>query len=463
MEQMIDSIAVSRDSWKLNRLLLDCTDLVYFGFSTGIQRVQRNLITHLIAVSDAFDVQCEPVAYVGGRCFRKLQVPAFGTELALGYFDTVYLASQQPWRFRKLVESVFPFRRFKAMMDRSWHGPARLLLIAPLMLLIIPFLFLALVHSRLVPAHRSWVPSREDVLLVTGASWWTFEFKSALQYVKNRGGKIAAIVYDLIPITHPSFWNQDHTTKFSNRFNYLCAIADMLVADSFYTQCVIDEYISEKPITSQPLTSHFKLGMDLDMAKPDGPVRPEIQQLFAGNLKSYLSVGTIEPRKNFAFLLEAFDEIWQAFPHAVLCIVGGYGWHMEKFVSHLLNHPQYGKSLFWFKDLTDTELAFCYSHARALVYPSIVEGYGLPLVEALRYGCPVLASDIPVFHEVGGDLCTYFSLGSKQDLVQLIRKIELDPQTEILKIPKSFKAITWEESAAQLLSLIKEHLYEAEH
>ncbi len=111
---------------------------------------------------------------------------------------------------------------------------------------------------------------------------------------------------------------------------------------------------------------------------------------------------------------------------------------MHDFVEQLQKHSQYGKSLFWLNDATDTELAFCYRNARALVYPSIIEGFGLPLVEALYYGCPVLASDIPVFHEIGGDHCTYFSLESSAQLGRAYSGIRIDTPNQDAEETREF-------------------------
>ena len=82
----------------------------------------------------------------------------------------------------------------------------------------------------------------------------------------------------------------------------------------------------------------------------------------------------------------------------------------------LTSHPRHGTHLAHFGDLTDAELDHAYRHARALVFPSLAEGYGLPIVEALAAGLPVFASDIPVHREVGGSHCTYFDPHGPGDL-----------------------------------------------
>jgi glycosyltransferase involved in cell wall biosynthesis len=439
------------------RLFIDVTDLRVLRMNTGIGRVQKNIIVHSLPLSRSLDVECNAVAYIGIRRFRKVEVKEHDVKYSLGYFDIVWQALEQPWHFRRLTEKVLPLSGFKRIMEHYWHGHARWLLFLPLLALILPLIILSIIYSHLLPRHKVWIPSKGDVFLVGGSSWLSYNFHSALQYVKSKGAKVVVLIYDVIPITHPSFYSVDFSKMFSSKFRSICSSADMLIADSYHVQTEIEEYLARSNIGSRPTVDHFKLGVDLDCAKPQGVVRPAVRQLFTDGAAPYLSVGTIEPRKNYPFLLGAFDQIWQILPDVPLCIVGGYGWQMEDFVVHLQNHPRYGKSLFWFTDISDTELEFCYRRARALVYPSIVEGFGLPLVEALHHGCPVLASEIPVFQEIGGDYCTYFSLASAQNLARLILDVELRCQSGILKKPESYKTLSWEESTANLLTMIRDH------
>ena len=105
-----------------------------------------------------------------------------------------------------------------------------------------------------------------------------------------------------------------------------------------------------------------------------------------------------------------------------------------------------------FNNLSDTELDYCYKNSKALVNPSLVEGFGLPLVEALHKGLPVLASDIPVFREVGEDFCTYFDLDSPNSLADIIIKIEKENKMPEVRKPQTYELTTWEESCRDLLT-----------
>ena len=106
----------------------------------------------------------------------------------------------------------------------------------------------------------------------------------------------------------------------------------------------------------------------------------------------------------------------------ILCCVGKCGWQNDSLLARIKKHQRYGKTLFLWNDLGDDELAFCYQHAQMLLFASYAEGFGLPIIEGLHFGLPVMASDIPVHREVGKKNIEYFDLSDCSDLV---RKIEV--------------------------------------
>jgi hypothetical protein len=93
-------------------------------------------------------------------------------------------------------------------------------------------------------------------------------------------------------------------------------------------------------------------------------------------------------------------------------------------MARIRSHPRLGKQLFTFHDLKDHELQHCYRTGMGVIFPSIVEGFGLPIVEALWHGQRTLASDTPIHREVGGEHCHYFDLGSPDSLVELLIEFE---------------------------------------
>jgi alpha-1,2-rhamnosyltransferase len=106
-----------------------------------------------------------------------------------------------------------------------------------------------------------------------------------------------------------------------------------------------------------------------------------------------------------------------------------------------------------FNDASDEELSYCYGHAKMLVFASFVEGFGLPIIESLNNGLPVLASDIPIHREVGEDAIEYFDLNDAGDLANKIQYIEKNKISQKVDA-KSVKTKTWKESSAELLGKV---------
>lgn len=204
---------------------------------------------------------------------------------------------------------------------------------------------------------------------------------------------------------------------------------------------------------------HFHLGSELDLARADGSIRTALRTLFADKRPVYLMVSTIEPRKNHAYLIDAFERLWTSMPQtrATLCIVGKVGWKCAPLINRIKSHPEFGRRLVMFNDLGDTELEYCYQHSRSLVFPSFVEGFGLPLVEAMQRGLPAMASDIPVFREIGADFLAYFQLDEPDSLARLIQRFETSGTFPAAQPLTNWSWPGWQGSTRQLVERIAAH------
>jgi hypothetical protein len=169
---------------------------------------------------------------------------------------------------------------------------------------------------------------------------------------------------------------------------------------------------------------------------------------------SFLSVGTIEPRKGQDQILAAFEQLWREGADVNLTFAGKQGWHMEEFNAHVHRHPELGKRLFWLEAISDEYLEKVYAASTCFLAASEGEGFGLPLVEAARHRLPIIARDIPVFQEVAGVNAYYFSGRSPQTLAD-----EVKQWLSLYKAgtyPKSddMSWLTWRESTQQLLQVL---------
>jgi glycosyltransferase involved in cell wall biosynthesis len=116
-----------------------------------------------------------------------------------------------------------------------------------------------------------------------------------------------------------------------------------------------------------------------------------------------LTVGTLEPRKNLLTLLRAFDRLGPAMGDHDLVVVGGRGWQDRQLVRALKERAA-GRRVRWLGYVAESDLVALYTGADVFVLASALEGFGLPVLEAMACGTPVIASDISALREVGGDV-----------------------------------------------------------
>ncbi len=173
----------------------------------------------------------------------------------------------------------------------------------------------------------------------------------------------------------------------------------------------------------------------------------------------FLCVGTIEPRKNLLVLLEAFRLFKQRNNNSyILVITGGSGWKSDAFFKALKSHPN--KEDIRYTGFIDTsELPTLYTQATSLIYASLYEGFGLPVLEAMSCGTPVISGDNSSLKEAGGNVAFYFNANKPVELAEQMNKIATDTGIrEKLKTPMQdhVKKFNWDLFAGELWNSIKE-------
>jgi alpha-1,2-rhamnosyltransferase len=137
------------------------------------------------------------------------------------------------------------------------------------------------------------------------------------------------------------------------------------------------------------------------------------------NTQYFLYVGNCYPHKNVDTLLAAFEKLSEHHPDVSLCLVGPQNAFSEHIRSWVFQNSLQ-RSILLLHNVPPAELMWLYSNAKALIFPSKAEGFGLPILEAAICGCPLILSDIPVFHEVIGDQAQYFDLYDTEKLKKLM-------------------------------------------
>lgn len=170
-------------------------------------------------------------------------------------------------------------------------------------------------------------------------------------------------------------------------------------------------------------------------------------------------LGTIEPRKNHWLILHVWRRLVEQMGNDApkLVIIGRRGWECENVIDMLERCEPLRRVVIEESDCSDIQLNAWLQHARALLFPSFVEGYGMPLVEALGLGVPVIASDLPVFHEIASDFPTYLDpLDGPGWYANILAYMEYDSPERRHRIQKiaSFRTPTWSEHFEQVDSFL---------
>jgi glycosyltransferase involved in cell wall biosynthesis len=295
-----------------------------------------------------------------------------------------------------------------------------------------------------------------DDLFMLDSNWIRYsDYSNIFETVKRHGGRIITCVYDLIPEFHPQVCRTGVPEVHERWLRAAIATSDAILCIS---RAVADELVTyirryDPPHVRQLKIGWFHCGSDIRMLGSQSIPSPSALLAFGSGRPVFLSVGTLEPRKNYAVLLDAFEHFWARGGAADLCIVGRKGWNVDKLENRLLTHPELGRRLHWLAAASDDDLVHAYRNAAAVVCPSIAEGFGLPVAEGARMGCPVICSDIAVFREIGADGVLYFPANESRSLTSLLERWLAGERPAN---PGSISQSSWGEAVARIHRVLYE-------
>lgn len=420
------------------KILLDCTATLFSGLNTGIQRVVRNIIRRHTLAEDEYNIEVIPVVAVLGHFYEVSP-------------DVILRAKPITASVGAKIKTMF--ERFRRWILTRFDWPK---LILPLIETLINFAetilkkvfwfikFLRVINTVFLNRCPRAKMSEQDVFVFLDA-FWQFDLRTGLKNIN--APRVVCVIYDLVPVYHSDYVEESNRDLFLNAMPWVMHSTHKFLCISRNVMEQIKNYCSEKNIQSKKF-DYFLLGSDFvtksDPIDKEG-IRDDLKILF-NNESVWLTVGTIEPRKNHKMILDAFDIIWNSGYGTKLLIIGRIGWKCEQIVERISNHPRLNKELFFLWDLSDIELQYAYMHSEGLIFASFAEGFGLPLVEAMASQIKVVCSEIPIFREVGGNYPTYFSLAAPENLVQALEQAKNAPK------PAPIKWLSWDESVRSFMA-----------
>jgi glycosyltransferase involved in cell wall biosynthesis len=220
-----------------------------------------------------------------------------------------------------------------------------------------------------------------------------------LRFKARTGARFVCLVHDLIPIKHPEYVRWGDAWRHRRRMDSVANLADRVIVNSAGTAVELERHLAEAGSTAPIRVA--PLGIDLRRsARPPAAV---------GQSPYFVYVATIEPRKNHHLLFDVWRQLAAAAGGGAprLVLIGRRGLRSRKIIE-LIERSGLARGLVEeHNDLPDAAVARLVAGAQASLYPSLAEGYGLPVAEALALGVPVLCSDLPELREIGLDVPEY--------------------------------------------------------
>ncbi len=206
-------------------------------------------------------------------------------------------------------------------------------------------------------------------------------------------------VHDLIPLTHSEYCRPGAPDLHKFRLNAMLSLGQGIIVNSVATLAELTDYIELNQLPKVPA----KVALLAPAKLPLPFLKTPLSKPY------FVMLGTIEPRKNHWLILQLWRQLIRDIGDDAprLVIIGQRGWECENIVDLLDRCEALRGFVIEESRCSDTQLATWLHHAQALLFPSFAEGYGMPLVEALSVGLPVIANDLPAFREIAGDIPEY--------------------------------------------------------
>lgn len=267
--------------------------------------------------------------------------------------------------------------------------------------------------------------SRGDVLISVGLDWDYPYYKQFYTLRKHRGVKVVTCCYDLIPVLYPQYCVNDVAGIFTSYFLEVADGSDLMLCISRQSEKDLNKML-DRTGGARPPTHVFPLGDNIPVAGNE-----EVSSAVKAICKEpfILFVSTIERRKNHEVLYQAYHLLCSQGKRSSLpklVFVGMQGWGVNELLKDIELDPLTRDLIVRLNHVSDAELRVLYATARFCVFPSLYEGWGLPVGEALSLGKAVICSDRGSLPEVGGELVRYADPWNPQAWAEEIYRMAID-------------------------------------
>lgn len=247
-------------------------------------------------------------------------------------------------------------------------------------------------------------------------------------------------VHDLIPLSDPDFCRAGEAERHRRRMLTVLETGFGIIGNSQATLDELADFAERERMTCPPMVAAW-----LGSTPLQAPSRPRVES----GRPHFVVLGTIEARKNHILLLRIWSRLVERLGQGAprLVIIGQRGWEAEPAFSMLDNNESLRGHVVELGNCTDEQAAGYLATSRALLFPSKAEGFGLPLIEALGMGVPVIASDLPVFREIGQGVPTLIDCSDEDAwlaaIVDFARPESAEREEQLQRLER-FRVPAWE-------------------
>jgi glycosyltransferase involved in cell wall biosynthesis len=266
----------------------------------------------------------------------------------------------------------------------------------------------------------------------------------------RRGRSLIVTVHDLVPFTHPETLTRRGATWHQGAIRRAAARAHAIVVP---TSCVAEDLQRFAP--GPATVAVIGHGVPDALLAPVEPAQEHATAVGLGLPSAYvLAVGTVEPRKGLDVLIEAMAKPYA--PDLPLVVVGPVGWGEVDLVALAARHGLAPGRLHVLGQVSDADLAVVLRRATVLAAPSRAEGFGLPVLEAMAVGVPVVHTDVPALVEVAGGAGVSVPRDNARALAGALRAVVDDPGSTAIRVAAGrsrAQAFSWNHAATELWRL----------
>lgn len=268
--------------------------------------------------------------------------------------------------------------------------------------------------------------------------------------------KIATIIHDVSFRVFPDFIRLVDRLLLSIFIPLSLRRADKIIGVSRFTKEEIEKYYK---VPKKKLEwVHNAVSEDI--------IRKEFSQEEANRIKEkyglpenfILYLGTMQPRKNIPLLIQAFSDISNLFPEVKLVLAGGRGYNFDHQIDETVRNLDLEEKVIFTGFVPEEDKAVLFHLAKIFCFPSLYEGFGIPILEAFALKTPVIASRIPPHMEIAGNSARLFNPRDQKSLAENIRQLLEDPE-EVRELRergnKQLESFSWEATARKFLGIFQ--------